>query len=70
MKSTEEIVRLLDKKIEEHKTVIEDMSEDLKKMKKDGKIESAYKHMILKDKLMFHKAAILALKDVKNEIQT
>lgn len=70
MKSNDELKVFFDKKIDEHKSIMDQLNFDLKNLVKDGKIESAMKHMVLKDKLLFHKACILTLDDVKKEICT
>jgi hypothetical protein len=65
----DEIVKMIMKKIDEHFTSMEEVNLELKTMKKEKTIESAAKHMILKDKAVFHKACVLVLNDVLKEIK-
>lgn len=69
MKTTVEIITLINTKIEEHKKEIEACDIGLKALlKKDKALDNAMKHMILKDKVIFHKACLLALNDLKDSI--
>lgn len=68
MKTVPEILNTLDKKIKEHTNIIEAVDFDIKSMKSDNSVENASKRLILKDKILFHRAAVLALKDLKDSI--
>ena len=74
------IQNIVKTKIKEHQSIIEQIQVDVDKMRdKLGELkkqavnqqqlmlESA-KLLALKDRMMFHKAAMMALKDVENEI--
>lgn len=66
-----EIIVLLDKKMIEHQKEIDGAQRDL--LDERGKLKAksvpeAAKTLILKDKILFHKAAILTLQDIKNEL--
>jgi hypothetical protein len=64
----EQIISIIKGKIIEHKSIIEEIDFDLKNTVKEKKIESAMKHLVLKDKMIFHKAAILTLEDLLTEL--
>ena len=62
---------LIDKKVKEHQFEIDNAQKDL--LDERGKLKSksvaeAAKLLALKDKIMFHKSAILVLQDLKQEI--
>ena len=68
----------IDKKIQEHKNELLIIEEEIKQIKADfdkenasGKktqaLQSMQKIMVLKDKSLFHRSAILVLEDVKND---
>ena len=65
----DEILKLIMKKIDEHFTAMEEVDKEIKALKKEKTIESAAKHMILKDKGVFHKACVMVLNDVLKEIK-
>lgn len=71
MKTIPEILAIMNKKIEEHKREVEAASTELESLKKGVKpgIENAMKQLVLKDKVLFHKAAGLALNDLKESIK-
>lgn len=70
----DKIKQLIQQKIEEHKLEIDGSENFISQMKsksaKDKKqdIESTMKLGILKDKMIFHKSAILVLQDLLDEI--
>lgn len=66
--TTQEIKDLISSRAGEHDKARVAAADELKAMKKEKTIESASKHMILKDKIMFHKACSMALKQVLEEI--
>jgi hypothetical protein len=72
MKTIPEIQASINSKIEEHKKEIQLANDELEDLKKDkkayGSMQVAMKHIVLKDKIMFHKAAILTLDDLKQTI--
>lgn len=74
MKTTPEIVALINKKIEENKKEIAGATADIelfdKKLKSDfsNLLDVSMKKMILKDKVIFHKAVVAGLSDVLEEI--
>lgn len=70
MKQVPEIVTLINRKIREHKVEIEGASIELLNMRKDGQIQTAMKHMVLKDKMVFHKACIATLEDLLKDIES
>ncbi len=65
----DEIVQLIIKKVDEHFNVMNATNDEIKNLKKEKTIESAAKHMILKDKAIFHKACVLVLNDLLKEIK-
>jgi hypothetical protein len=77
MKTILEVKSILDKKVEEHKKEIAYAESQLSELKnwaviaKEGinAIQKASKMLILKDKILFHKACAAALNDVKQEIE-
>jgi hypothetical protein len=75
MLSVDKISIIIDNKIKEHTDVIEQVDQDLKQFKglKQGAstssmAQNAQRQMVLKDKILFHRAAILALNDLKDSI--
>jgi hypothetical protein len=74
VKTTPEIISLINKKIEENKREVDGASNDLElllpKSKEYGQmLDITMKRMVLKDKIVFHKAVIAALTDVLQDIQ-
>lgn len=69
MKLAVDILLSLNKKIDEHKKEIELVNEQFAELKKEVSPQTAMKHMVLKDKIMFHKACLLCLEDLKKEIE-
>ena len=70
MKSNAEIYMLLTKKVEEHKVEMKLTREALEKLKLDKKdLELASKMLLLKDKVNFHKAVVLAYEELIEEIK-
>lgn len=66
------VLEIIDKKIKEHQIEIDGCQNNLLDEKGKLKYKSvpeATKMLIIKDKLMFHKAASLALIELKNEIE-
>lgn len=68
MKNQSEILHLIRTKISEHQIEIEGCVRDLGTLKKDS-LESATKYLVLKDKLVFHKAVVMCLEDLRQEIE-
>lgn len=74
MKTINEILTDIDKRIKEHTDIIEEVDAELKSFGRAGgaarntDIQVASKKLVLKDKIMFHKAAILVLNDLKASI--
>lgn len=71
MKTNAEILIILTKKLEEHIAEVKGANEALEAAKKFGMkdITSATKLLVLKDKIMFHKACLAALDDLRKEIE-
>jgi hypothetical protein len=77
MKTISEILAIINSKVEEHRHEIEATSEQLSKIKdwaaisKEGPkgIQKATQMLVLKDKILFHKACISCLSDLKDTIQ-
>lgn len=74
VKTTPEILALINKKIDENKKEVERATIDLEALKPDSKnygnvLDITMKRMVLKDKIIFHKAVIAALTDVSQDIQ-
>ena len=69
MKSIEEIIKDIEIKIKEHKDIIEEVNYDIKGMRKDAKLETAQKYMILKDKILFHQSSVMVLTDLLKGIK-
>lgn len=66
------IIEAIDKRLKEHKVEIDGVQRDLLDEKgklKPKSVEAAAKLLALKDKMLFHKAAILVLEDLKKEIE-
>lgn len=64
---------VIDLRIQEHSKIIEQVDDEVKSLNKSGMSSNiermeAQRRLILKDKILFHRAAILALKDLKEEI--
>lgn len=79
MKQIPELIQTLKVKIREHEMEIEatvvvqeDLSKQISELKEKGKAQESFmamnKAMVLKDKIVFHKAAILTLTDVLESI--
>lgn len=70
-----ELSQLLDVKIQENEFEIRSANKELQELTakskswSDSNFKDAAKIMILKDKIVFHKAAILVLQDVKSELE-
>lgn len=62
---------LIDKKVKEHEFEMKGCSSDLLKVHgtKPKDAEDAVKRLALKDKLMFHKAAVATLLDLKQDLE-
>lgn len=64
------VIELIDKKIKEHQFEINGAQKDL--LDERGKLKKsvieASKMLVLKDKMMFHKSAMLVLEELKQEI--
>lgn len=81
MKTSEEIVKLIESKALEHEAIVKQVAGDVEILRKrlaemiEGKaakevlLTQTQAMMVLKDRLMFHKACLLQLKDVLKEIQ-
>jgi hypothetical protein len=69
MLKKDDVILVIRKKIDEHFVSMEEVNTELKSLKKEKTLESASKHMVLKDKAMFHKACVLVLNDVLKEIE-
>lgn len=75
MKTISEILILIDVKIAEHKREIDSTTEELKSIgrpsgaNRNTDIQNATKRLILKDKVLFHRACSLALHDLKDAIK-
>jgi len=66
----EEVKSLILKKIGEHNVEIEGAMNDHERLAVvKGDVQSAMKKMILKDKLVFHKACAATLQDLLSEIK-
>lgn len=66
----EKILNLIQTKIKEHQYEIDGAQKDLLDLKlkpKDAAI--AVKQLVLKDKILFHKASLLTLENLKEEIK-
>lgn len=68
----DKVSQLIDKKIVEHQTEINGAQNEL--MDKNGQLKTksvadAAKLLVLKDKIMFHKAALLVLEELKEDIK-
>lgn len=65
------ITQLIDSKTKEHEAEIQACSKDLIRVHgvKPKDAEEAGKFLIIKDKVIFHKACIMALTDLKEEIE-
>ena len=74
MKTVGEILATIDTKVKEHTDIIQEVDVELKSISSNGgaarssMIAAASKKLILKDKILFHRAAILALNDLKESI--
>ena len=73
MKTIPETLAIIDIKIKEHKTIIQQLDSDIdssRKLQVDASrtLEQAMKTMVLKDKVIFHKAALLTLEDLRISI--
>lgn len=70
MKTVPEILNIINTKIDEHKKEVEACSGGLEALqKKEKALDNAMKHMVLKDKIIFHKACLLVLNDLKDAIK-
>lgn len=74
MKTVGEILATIDTKVKEHTDIIQEIDVELKSISSNGgaarssMIAAASRKLILKDKILFHRAAILALNDLKESI--
>lgn len=74
MKTIGEILATIDSKVKEHTDIIQEVDVELKSISSNGgaarssMIAAASRKLILKDKILFHRAAILALNDLKESI--
>lgn len=74
MKTVGEILATIDTRVKEHTDVIQEVDVELKSLSRvngassSSMIQAASKKLILKDKIMFHKAAIAVLNDLKESI--
>ena len=75
MKTVGEILATIDIKVKEHTDVIREVDIDLKSLSSNGGASShgaiiaqSNKKMILKDRILFHKAAIAVLEDLRESI--
>ena len=75
MRSITQILIDIDTKIKEHTDIIDTVDIELKKFKglkqgasSSGMMQNAQRQLVLKDKIIFHRAAILTLKDLKDSI--
>lgn len=67
----EKILSIIEKKISEHQTEINGAQNELldkNSQLKNKSVSEAAKLLVLKDKIMFHKAALLVLEDLKKDI--
>ena len=74
VKTIPEVLALINRKIEENKKEVEGATVQLESLKPDSKnygnvLDITMKRMVLKDKIVFHKAVIAALVDVSQDIQ-
>lgn len=73
MLSNQEILNLIKNKEVEHKAEIVNCSKALDNLKlqvdANRSIELGTKYLVVKDKIMFHKACLLTLDDLKKEIE-
>lgn len=66
----EKIDILISKKIKEHQYEIDGAQKDLLDLKlKTKDANMAVKQLVLKDKILFHKSALLVLEDLKKELK-
>ena len=69
---TRSIEKIINVKLTEHISETEAIQDELdklqKKLKENKDIKIAQQFMILKDKMLFHKACTLALQDVLDEV--
>ena len=65
-----QILNIINTKIKEHEAELKQVSQDVLQVHgiKPKNIEEAGKILVLKDKIIFHKAAIMALADLKQEV--
>ena len=74
VKTTPEVLALINRKVNENKKEVEGATSDLESLTKVsneyGKmLDITMKRMVLKDKIIFHKAIIAALSDLAQEIE-
>ena len=66
------ILKIINKKLAEHVTEVDAVQQEIEekrtKAKESKDIDAARNLMILKDKMMFHKACAMILQDVLDEI--
>ena len=68
----DKLKEIINKKIKEHQYEIDNAQKDLLDEKgklKQKSVAEAAKILVLKDKIMFHKSALLVLEDLKEEIK-
>jgi chromosomal replication initiation ATPase DnaA len=74
VKTTPEVLALINKRVNDNKREVEGATADLESLTKVsneyGKmLDITMKRMVLKDKIIFHKAIIAALSDLAQEIE-
>jgi chromosomal replication initiation ATPase DnaA len=74
VKTTPEVLALINKRVNDNKREVEGATADLESLTKFsneyGKmLDITMKRMVLKDKIIFHKAIIAALSDLAQEIE-
>lgn len=81
MKQVPEILQSIRNKITEHKNIMTQIESDLGQMRsllqklneqgnKQDLMQESAKLLVLKDKMLFHKACVLVLEDLKKEIES
>lgn len=75
MKTINEVITSINIKIKEHSDIIKEIDEEIQSFKGSkagwqvkGQMEDAAKRLVLKDKMLFHKTAVLVLNDLKATI--
>ena len=81
MKTPEEILKILDTKAAEHDKIVRQLASDIQvlreklaemiqnKAAKDALVTQSQAMMVLKDKLVFHKACLLQIRDIEADIK-